>query len=85
MRPVVLLGGVNVVRALGMAKIPVIIASSDRRTPAMASRYCSGVIELPPFHNRVAVVETLASAGRRLALASTRAKCCVRRIFPKSA
>jgi len=69
MRPVVLLGGINVVRAFGMAGIPVILASSGRRTPAMASRYCSGVIELPPFHSRDAVVETLVSAGRRLAKA----------------
>ena len=67
MRPVVLLGGINVVRALGMAKIPVIIASSGRRTPSMASRYCAGVIELPPITERAAVAETLARAGRRLA------------------
>ena len=37
-RPVVLLGGLDVVRALGLAGIPVIIASSERRTPSMASR-----------------------------------------------
>jgi len=67
MRPVVLLGGINVVRAFGMAKIPVIIASSERRTPSMASRYCAGVIELPPITQRAAVAETLARAGERLA------------------
>jgi predicted ATP-grasp superfamily ATP-dependent carboligase len=66
-RPVVLLGGLNVVRALGLAKIPVIIASSDRRTPSMASRYCAGTVELPPIREREAVVDALLDAGRRLA------------------
>jgi predicted ATP-grasp superfamily ATP-dependent carboligase len=70
-RPVVLLGGLNIVRALGLAKIPVIIASSDRRTPSMASRYCAATLELPPLGTdaplREAVVETLTRAGRRLA------------------
>jgi D-aspartate ligase len=67
MIPVILLGGLNVVRALGLAKIPVLIASSERRTPSMASRFCAGVIELPAFTDRDAVVETLVRAGRRLA------------------
>jgi D-aspartate ligase len=65
--PVVLLGGLNVVRALGMAGIPVLIASSKRDTAAMASRYCAGTIELPPFHERDAVVAALVRAGRALA------------------
>jgi D-aspartate ligase len=65
MTPVVLLGGLNVVRALGLAGVPVIIASSERRTPAMASRYCAGVIELPPITDREAVVETLLRAAPR--------------------
>lgn len=69
--PVVLLGGLNIVRALGMAKIPVIIASSERRTPSMASRYCAGTLALPPLgetaSSREAYVETLVRAGRRLA------------------
>ena len=63
--PVVLLGGLNVVRALGLAGIPVVIASSKRRLASMASRYCSGVIELPPIHERDAVVETLVQAAGR--------------------
>jgi D-aspartate ligase len=66
MLPVVLLGGLNIVRALGMAGIPVIIASSGRRTTSMASRHCAGVIELPPITEREAVVETLVRAARRL-------------------
>jgi predicted ATP-grasp superfamily ATP-dependent carboligase len=67
MIPVVLLGGLDIVRALGLARIPVIIASSQRRTPSMASRYCKGSIELPPISERDAVVDALARAGRRLA------------------
>ena len=65
MTPVVLLGGLNVVRALGLAGIPVIIASSQRRTPSMASRYCAGVIDLPPIGDRESVVETLIRAAQR--------------------
>lgn len=65
MTPVVLLGGLNVVRALGLAGIPVIIASSARCTPSMASRYCSGVIELPPIADREGVVEALLRAAPR--------------------
>jgi predicted ATP-grasp superfamily ATP-dependent carboligase len=65
--PVVLLGGLNIVRALGLAGIPVIIASSERRTPSMASRYCAGSLELPPIVQREAWVDALVHAGRRLA------------------
>lgn len=69
MIPVLLLGGLNIVRALGLAGIPVIIASSARRTPSMASRYCAGVIELPPWGaneaSREALVETLVRAAAR--------------------
>jgi predicted ATP-grasp superfamily ATP-dependent carboligase len=65
MLPVILLGGLNVVRALGLAGIPVIIASSDRRTPSMASRFCKGVLELPPLAERDAVVEALVRISAR--------------------
>src|SRR5258705_797629 len=65
--PVVLYGGLNIVRALGMAKIPVIVASSERRTPSMASRHCAESIALPPISERDAVVGALVRAGRRLA------------------
>jgi predicted ATP-grasp superfamily ATP-dependent carboligase len=65
--PVVLLGGLNVLRALGAARIPAIIASIDRRTPAMASRYCAGTIELPRGAGRDAIAEVLAREGRKLA------------------
>jgi predicted ATP-grasp superfamily ATP-dependent carboligase len=49
MTPAVLLGGLNIVRALGTARIPVLIASSERETPSRASRYCTGTIELRGF------------------------------------
>jgi predicted ATP-grasp superfamily ATP-dependent carboligase len=64
--PVVLLGGLNVVRALGAAGIPVVIASSQRHTASMASRFCAGTIALPPIGEREAVVEALVRAGRAL-------------------
>src|SRR5262249_46518708 len=41
------------------------IASSERRTPAMASRYCKGVIRLPPLTEREAVVDTLIREARK--------------------
>jgi D-aspartate ligase len=66
--PVVLLGGLNIVRALGMAGIPVIIASSERGTPSMASRYCAGTIALPPISERDAVVDALVHAGKKLGM-----------------
>src|SRR6185369_14650288 len=65
MLPVILLGGVNVVRALGIAGIPVVIATQDRRAPSTASRYCKGVLELPPLAERDAVVATLVQAAAR--------------------
>jgi predicted ATP-grasp superfamily ATP-dependent carboligase len=66
MLPVILLGGLNVVRALGLAGIPVVIATQNRRAPSTASRYCKGVLELPPLSERDAVVETLVGAARAL-------------------
>ena len=67
MVPVVLLGGLNIVRALGMAGIPVVIASPERGKPSMASRYCTATLALPPLAERDAVIEALAREGRRLA------------------
>ncbi len=69
--PVVLLGGLHIVRALGLAGLPVLIASAERRTHAMASRYCSGTVALPPFGtsapSREAAVGALVRAGRAIA------------------
>jgi D-aspartate ligase len=66
MIPVVLLGGLDLVRALGLARIPVIVASSQRRTPSMASRYCKGSIELPSLSEKDAVIEALVREGGKL-------------------
>ena len=67
MIPVILLGGLNIVRALGLAGIPAIVASQDRRAPSLASRYCAGHIPLPAISDREAVVDALVRAGRALA------------------
>lgn len=64
--PVLLLGGLNLVRALGLAQIPVIVASPHPLTPAMASRYALGRCALPPLAQREAVVERLLRAGEEL-------------------
>jgi len=64
--PALLLGGVNLVRALGLARIPVIVASAEPFTPAMASRYSIGRCALPPIAQREAVVERLLRAGELL-------------------
>jgi predicted ATP-grasp superfamily ATP-dependent carboligase len=73
MVPAVCLGGLHLVRALGMAGIPALIASAQRRTPAMASRFCSGTIALPPRAGREAIVEALVRSGRALAAEHGRA------------
>ena len=64
--PVLLLGGINLVRALGLAGIPAIVASSDPGDPAFASRYCSGRCVLPSLSRPEAVIDTLLDLGARL-------------------
>ena len=64
--PALLLGGVNLVRALGLARVPVIVAAADAWTPAMASRYSIGRCALPPVAQREAVVERLVRVGEIL-------------------
>lgn len=64
--PVVLLGGLNVARALGLAGIPVIVASAAPHEPAFASRYCCGKLLLPRTEDRGAALEVLLRAGERL-------------------
>jgi D-aspartate ligase len=61
-----LLGGIDLVRAFGLAGIPVIVASPETATPAMASRHCIGRCILPPLAQREAVVERLLRAGEEL-------------------
>ncbi len=64
--PVVLLGGLNVLRALGVAGIPVIVASSCKDEVAFASRYCRGRLQLPSLDHKRAVADALLRAGERL-------------------
>jgi len=64
--PVVLLGGLNVVRALGLARIPVIVASPDDDEPALFSRYCTARWKLPPLARPRMVVDALLSLAARL-------------------
>lgn len=65
--PVLLVGGLNLVRALGLARIPVIVAWPESSAPALASRYCRGWLPLPPLSEPQAAAEALARAGERLA------------------
>src|SRR5262245_13842578 len=61
--PVVLLGGLNLLRAAGFAGLPVIVATRDPRDPALASRYCSERWLLPAVPHREATAESLLAAG----------------------
>src|SRR5688572_6766084 len=64
--PVLLLGGVNLARALGLAGIPAIVASSDPEEPAFASRYCVGTVLLPPLSRPEAVIDALIDVSAKL-------------------
>src|SRR5690242_8839473 len=64
--PVVLLGGVNLVRTLGLAGIPAIVASAHEDEPAFASRYCTERCLLPSFSQAEAAADALVSIGDRL-------------------
>jgi predicted ATP-grasp superfamily ATP-dependent carboligase len=61
--PAMLLGGINLTRALGVAGIPVIVATPEADPPAAASRYAIGRCELPPLASREAVVAQLLRAA----------------------
>jgi predicted ATP-grasp superfamily ATP-dependent carboligase len=61
--PALLLGGLNLVRALGLGGIPVIVASPQPDWPALSSRYAQGRLILPPG---TALAEALLAAGERL-------------------
>lgn len=63
--PVLLLGGVNLVRCLGLAGIPAVVASPDPSEPAFASRHCRASAPLPPYDHRDCI-ETLVRYGERL-------------------
>lgn len=63
--PVVLLGGLNLVRALGLGGIQAIVATADAEEPALQSRYCTFGVALPREHD--ARVDAIAALGERLA------------------
>src|SRR4051812_1576062 len=63
--PVVLLGGLNVARAIALAGISVIVASTDAESPVFASRYCDALL-LPPLEPPGAAVEKLTRLGERI-------------------
>lgn len=65
--PAMLLGGLNLVRALGLGGIPVIVASPQPDLPALASRYTAGRLILPSLDRPEAIVDTLVAAGASLA------------------
>ncbi len=67
--PVLLLGGLNILRPLGQAGIPAIVAASDAGATPFASRYCSGRCVLPPLEHRDAALAALAEVGERLSSA----------------
>lgn len=64
--PVVLLGGISLVRSLGLARIPAIVATADADEPALASRYSSAHVRLPSMQEPQAVVDRLVALGERL-------------------
>ena len=65
--PVVLLGGLNLVRALGLAGLQAVVATSDDEEPALRSRHCTVSAKLPPTQRHDARVDAIASLGERLA------------------
>ncbi len=64
--PVLLAAGPVLLRPLGMAGIPTIVASSDENDPTFASRYCGGRCILPPRSEPDALIDALLDAGDRL-------------------
>lgn len=65
--PVVLLGGVNLVRTLGLAGIDAIVATWNPEEPALASRYCRAHVPLPRPDGGRATVDVLAALGEHIA------------------
>jgi D-aspartate ligase len=68
-RPPVLLlgGGLNLLRALGLAGIPAVVASPDPDAPSRNSCYCGDYFGIPPPHHPEALVEALLPVGERMA------------------
>jgi predicted ATP-grasp superfamily ATP-dependent carboligase len=64
--PVVMLGGISLVRTLGLAGIPAIVATSNPEEPALASRYCRGRYPIPRLDSGKPAADALVSLGDRL-------------------
>lgn len=64
--PALLLGGLNLLRPLGMGRVPVIVASSDPREPAFRSRYCNARFMIPSSEERGAWLKALLKLGAHL-------------------
>jgi predicted ATP-grasp superfamily ATP-dependent carboligase len=67
--PALLLGGLNLVRALGLAGIPVVLAATRADSLAFASRFCSQGVLLPPLEPLEAAVDRIVRLGERLSRA----------------
>jgi predicted ATP-grasp superfamily ATP-dependent carboligase len=65
--PVLLLGGINVARAFGLAGIPVVVLSPDPDEPALSSRYCCESEVIAPLEDEASVLAALRRVGTRLA------------------
>ncbi|HXS54303.1 MAG TPA: hypothetical protein VN782_17330 [Usitatibacter sp.] len=65
--PCVLLGGLNVTRALGLAGIPVWVVSTEAADLAFLSRYAIGHTVLPPLAVAGRAIDALRRLGRGLA------------------
>lgn len=65
--PVMLLGGLSLVRSLGLASVPTILATSDLSEVASRSRYVTGICRLPASEpGDRAVIDALLAAGQWL-------------------
>lgn len=64
--PVLLIAGPVLVRTLGIAGIPLIVASSDAAAPAFSSRYCGGRCVLASKDDPDALLCDLLEVGDRL-------------------
>jgi predicted ATP-grasp superfamily ATP-dependent carboligase len=65
--PVVLLGGLSLLRSLQLAAIPAVVAAADPSDPALWSRHLVGRVHLPDAaRGERATVDALLAAGREL-------------------
>ncbi|HSS28760.1 MAG TPA: ATP-grasp domain-containing protein [Usitatibacter sp.] len=56
----------NLIRCLGLAGIPTVVATPDPEEPALASRHCTEAVLLPSFDRADAAVAALERLGERL-------------------